>query len=685
MKKLPKKDFLYISIFFIFVIGYVLFLYSKGYIFGSRVDWANQHTIIPDYFRNLFYSSGKIFPSFALNLGMGQNIYNFSYYGLFSPIILLSYLVPFIPMYYYIPIASIISLLTSITMFYFWIKKKYNSNIAFITSLLFLLNSTFIYHFHRHIMFVIYMPFVIGALQSIDFYLKEKRPISLIIYTLLLIFTSYYFSVPGIIVIGIYTIFRLLEHKKFETKTLLKVIFYVSIAILMSGILLIPTISALLNGRMPTLTSSTPFLELINPRNNIEYTFYYSYYSWGLTIIYVISIINGFLSKKKNFIFLSIILSLIICFPFTSYLLNGLMYIDGKCFLPFLPLALLLVSDFIDKTVTKKIDLTNIIKYTSIISCILIIISIGKPTVYILSIDAILIILTLMVYHKFNNKYLIFIHIIIISIVSFGISANNETYLKISDLKSINNPAYYELANIKDEDNLYRLSFNDYKVDTTNKIYNINNLVTTMYSSSSNKNYFNFIRETFQNEIINRDNTTITSPNNILFNLYSASKYLISSSNPQVGYKEINNIDGISLYENNDVLPLVYASDKIMSKREFDTLEYPYTIDALLNYIIVDTSLDNVYHSNVEKYNADFTITNVNNLEYTKENNHYIISAGKNNSLRVYMSNSINNKVLLLKFRMNKSKEGFACSSNITINGITNALSCSNWKYHNNN
>ena len=102
-----------------------------------------------------------------------------------------------------------------------------------------------------------------------------------------------------------------------------------------------------------------------------------------------------------------------------------------------------------------------------------------------------------------------------------------------------------------------------------------------------------FIRNIFQNEVINRDNTTVTQTSNVLFNIYSGTKYLISSGNAEIGYTEIENIDGTKLYVNENVLPIAYASNKIMSEREFDTLEYPYTIDALLNYIIVDKSLDN--------------------------------------------------------------------------------------------
>ena len=44
----------------------------------------------------LFYDTKDLFPNFAANLGAGENIYNFSYYGLYSPIILFSYLLPFV-------------------------------------------------------------------------------------------------------------------------------------------------------------------------------------------------------------------------------------------------------------------------------------------------------------------------------------------------------------------------------------------------------------------------------------------------------------------------------------------------------------------------------------------------------------------------------------------------------------
>ena len=107
-------------------------------IFGAKVDWLSQHSVLPDYFRQQFYATGKIFPEFAPNLGGGQNIYHFAYYGLYSPLILPSYLLPFVKMSDYIMVISITGLTVSVLFFYYWLKsRKMDTGVAFIISLMF--------------------------------------------------------------------------------------------------------------------------------------------------------------------------------------------------------------------------------------------------------------------------------------------------------------------------------------------------------------------------------------------------------------------------------------------------------------------------------------------------------------------------------------------------------------------
>ena len=96
MLKEKKQDIFNIIILCVLLLV-IIGLFIPGNLFGSMKDWLSQHIQLADYFRTLFYDSGDIFPSFAFNLGAGENIYNISYYGLFNPIILISYLLPFFP------------------------------------------------------------------------------------------------------------------------------------------------------------------------------------------------------------------------------------------------------------------------------------------------------------------------------------------------------------------------------------------------------------------------------------------------------------------------------------------------------------------------------------------------------------------------------------------------------------
>ena len=158
--KFDKKDYLNIGILSILYLIVVLII-THG-----TTDWSTQHFAIPEYFRTLFYDNRNLFPQFAPNLGGGQNIYYFAYYGLLSPIILISYALPFLKMSDYIMISSIVSGILSIILFYKWLKNNgYSRTICFVVAFLFLCSSPLIFQSHRHLMFIYYMPFLILALM----------------------------------------------------------------------------------------------------------------------------------------------------------------------------------------------------------------------------------------------------------------------------------------------------------------------------------------------------------------------------------------------------------------------------------------------------------------------------------------------------------------------------------------
>ena len=186
-----KRDYINISILIAVFLLIIFSIVGFNYVNGSTVDWDSQHVVIPEYFRNLFYDTKDIFPSFAFNLGAGENIYNLSYYGLLNPFILLSYLLPNIPMIKYIEISMICIVISSIICMYFWLRRRFDSKYSFIGTLLFLVSAPLIYHTHRHIMFVNYMPFLILGLYGVDRYFEKNKKTLLILSIFLTIMKSY--------------------------------------------------------------------------------------------------------------------------------------------------------------------------------------------------------------------------------------------------------------------------------------------------------------------------------------------------------------------------------------------------------------------------------------------------------------------------------------------------------------
>ena len=101
---------------------------------------------------------------------------------------------------------------------------------------------------------------------------------------------------------------------------------------------LLPTALALLQGRSETHLDKKFWLEVFVPTVQLSY-FFYQPYGVGLTITGLFALLVGCWTKKKAVRFLSVTLLLLLCLPMLLYLINGFQYLDGKAYIPRLPLA----------------------------------------------------------------------------------------------------------------------------------------------------------------------------------------------------------------------------------------------------------------------------------------------------------------------------------------------------------
>ncbi len=655
---MEKRDYKNIFILLGIALGSILLIFISGNIFGSNMDFINQHAVLPEYFREYFYTNHKLIPEVFYNLGAGENAFNFSYYGLLSPVILISYLLPFISMRNYIMGSSIIMLLISIFLFYKWIRNSFDSKYTCLLTLIFMLASPIFFHFHRQLMFVNYLPFLLLTFINID---KDNK-FMIVINIFLMIMTSYYFSVVGIVGVIIYYLYKNFNNS-FKEK--IKIFIPVFIAIALSGILLIPTIDSILANRMTTNTNLN-ILELFIPNFNYS-SVLYSSYALGLFSIAIISLIWLLLKNDKKTKFLSICLLTIITFPIFRYLFNGGLYIRSKVLIPLLPLFILGLGLFLKDLFDNNVAL----KKLSIGVIIALILSLFNFS-FVYVIDLSLTLILILIYSKIKCKKIIYIPLILLFIISFIYTNINENYLTIKEYNGLNKSNETIEKTLTDSD-FYRLS------DLTNTLYNVNYgdyYKTSIYSSTVNNNYSNFYYDILNMNNNNYNNLIIRNTDNIIFNRLMSVKYVYSNKKLGNGYKEI----GHNIYENVLALPLGYASSNIYSLEQFSNLDYPYNLKYLLNGIVVDNSngdTENIVEKieiPIPSYLGDFININNNKIN-VEEDSSFTINLGKN----------LTNKLLIITIEGLESNSCKLGDIGITINGVENTLNCKTWLYNNNN
>lgn len=686
-KSISRTTKIQIGLLILFCLIQVLVITKFQFIFGSNVDWMKQHIVFPDYFRKLFYQTGNLFPNFAPHLGAGQNIFYFAYYGLYNPIIMISYLLPCIPMDVYIMISSIACVNISIILFYYFLRKNhFSNNTCFFTSLLFLFSSSYLFHSHRHIMFVNYMPFLILALIGVWNYFEKKESALLIINICLLILTSYYYSISGIIVICLYALlYYLKKNPSTPLKQLVKegisFLIRILIGILLASFLLLPLIYVILNGRSSAINT----LDLSLLKSNIPLEFLmYGTYGVGLTSILWISLIYNFIYLPKSNRIISLFTFFIISIPLFNYMLNGNLYLNGKVWIPFLPLFLLMIASMIKDIKTHRIHFKWL--FLVALGSAFLLFKFTDRKIFFIT-EGIFTIYLLYLYQK-KVKYRYLIPIILLSIFVSTVNNLQDDLVTIKEFQKQHSYQNYDILEYinHNESSIYR--YQDDLSGANGINYSKGNLDyhTTLYSSTSNLNYWESFYKTFNNNDIYRNHFMLAQTNNLFFQRFMGIRYLLTKQNPPFGYQKIKNYDDGNLYENKNVYPIAFSSSHLLNYDEYQKLSFPNKLEAYQNNIIVDDVTQNPnLNFKMNSITLNTTVRVVQNLIYKKTDTGYQITSKRNGKIILDLDTPIKDHSLIIRFHMNDIPSCKNGDTSITINGIMNKLTCRSWKYYNHN
>ena len=686
-------------------------------IFGTKVDWFSQHSVLPDYFRQQFYATGNLFPEFAANLGGGQNIYHYAYYGLYSPLILPSYLMSFMKMSDYIMAVSVIGLTASVLLFYHWlIKRKLDKSICFVVSLMFLLAGPMIGQYSGQIMFVDYMPFLCLALMGVDRYFEKERSGLLTVSVFLMIMTSFYFSIGGMLVLVLYGMHRYYQGKEGSKVTCrifmmdgIRFVCPMLVAVLMSGFFLLPTALALTGGRSKSEGDS--IASLFIPQLPVE-RFAYSIYGIGLTTLVITVLITGLLYKKLYERVLTYGCVIVLVIPIFAYLLNGGLYIRDKVFIPFLPLLCYLIAVYLEKNRNGELSLaTGGIPYLLTTGFVYL-----ERNQFVkewiwkaMLAESLLFMICYFLYYamkKYQKKTKEVLLLALPSVLCLAVTMN--TFYQSKPKRYVSRKMYAsvtdedkkrDIQNIRKDDSGYyrmeQIGNEDENAADLNRIWDIGQNITSIYSSAYNSDYQDFRQKTFGLDEPFRNGMMQSVSKNPVFQRMMGVRYILSDSDmPE--YTLYKKEKGTRIYQNEEAAPVAYATNQVMKEDEYKKLSFPYNQTAFLEYAVVNDDTEKYAGKSLEQTELQsyepvlLQLTGEYGTKIRKENEGYKIHLKKKRKTEfVIQKDSTESeerkteKVLFLRFKVKNNHPDKDVA--IWVNGIRNKLTARDHVYYNGN
>ena len=319
----------------------------RGEFFGYGSDWLSQHLPLAETLRSAMLDSGRLLPLY-LHLGGGSSVYDFAYYGLLRPDILLGCLFPEIGMEYFLAGYSLAGIVLGTNLLFWWLRRRLRgepsgARAAAFAAVLYAA-ATCLFHAHNQLMFVNYLSFLILTLIGIDRMAEQGKGAWLVTSGLSLVYLhSFYYSISCLAVCGIYAIdwVRGMRGTKCEKRAksfVLRLAGCVCLSIGLCAVLLLPTGLDILSGNKDggVFAAQLKLLDL-----TLE-GMLYTPYGMGLTLISLYCLLTALAQRKTRF--LAICMLAIAAIPAVSLLLNGLLYARGKILIPFLLPMLLLCA-----------------------------------------------------------------------------------------------------------------------------------------------------------------------------------------------------------------------------------------------------------------------------------------------------------------------------------------------------
>ena len=651
----------------------LFFSVPQGSAFGSEIDWLSQHVAAAEHFRQSVYENGSLLIDYS-DLGAGSNFYMFAYYGYLRPDILIGCLLPMLSMKTILIAYAILGVFASVLLCWLWLHKNgFSAFFCFVGGAL-MACAACLFHAHRQLMFVNYLPWLFLALIAIDFFLRRGRIVPFILCALMFILHSFYFSVSCFAVCLLYLLYR-----RRERRTILWFLLGCAVAVALAAILLLPTGLVLLEQAKDNGGGNSLWEILaVNPTLR---SLLYSPYGCGLTLVSLYGLLLGIRHRPTRW--LSVALLAAVFWNLIPFVLNGGLYVRAKVLIPFIPLILLVCVTVLSALYQNKLRHSLPLLLLSFVP-LAVAAAIGTwARLY--ALDAACLLLFVLLTWRGKRQLLPYLSLLLVPPLLFVQSSRTDSFVPADD----NRQNLFTEAEIEAVYQDKNARFDQF--DTDEAIANVNYSAvpgmkkTSMYSSTMNAAYSTFFYDVMKNPISINNRVALNAAPNPFFQYLMGVRYLQAEEELlPAGYEIRQERDGQVLAENEDVLPLAYASTALMSEEEFSSLSFPETLDALTSHTVVDTAAESGFSSQIRAVSLDYQVESVpDTLSASQIPGGYALTVSKQTTVTLTLDEPVQpGQVLILGLSV-ENPDGRAVI--ITCNGIKNKLASDSAAYPNEN
>ena len=653
-------------------------------VFGANMDWISQHSVFPEYFRQQFYQTGQFFPEYAANIGGGQNIYNFSYYGLYNPIVLIAYLLPFVKMSDYLMAVGVICLAASVCLLYGWLKKRgFSTEIAQGVAVLFLLAGPMIYQSCHQIMFVQYMPFLLMAFSGVDRYWEKGKPGLYTLGVFLMILTSFYFSIAGMAAIFLYGWYG--YPKGIRKRKLFGFPVPMIVAVLSAGVLLVPTAYAIL--QRSGSSQSQNLKELLMPNLQLDSSLYGTY-SVGLTVVLVAVLLGGIVYGTIRERLVSVACVALLTVPVFAWGFNGMLYVRYKSLIPFLPFFCYLTAVFLNRMKNGEIGRwKGAFIFGGTVGVSLLALyqqgdGLRAQNYQLILIESAALFFFFLIFQKWKRPFLLLVPALVcLVLINHAVNGKAGNLVQKEDYQEITDSAWQDAVRdaLDGETGLYRTEQSGVakkRKDNVNRIWDMHQWTTSVYSSAYNTEYQKFRNNVFQVEQPFRNGLMQPASANPLFQKFMGVKYVIGRS---------ENGENFTTEVQEAAAPVIYGTSQVVSEKTYQTMEFPYNQTMLMQYAV--TNEENISEHGVTKTKgireADVAFAAKKGI--AKEGDAWKIKTKKEQKATLSVEGETSGKERILDLQFDVENEHPNRDVSIVINGIRNKLTAKSHLYYNDN